>query len=237
MKTIILYGLRRSGCHFLISYILQHFHNAIHINDCRNFSFSNYQNFKNVEITKDRSDIKFIGFKNTDCVVISMENIAIDKKELDKFKNIDDCHAVLLLRNPYNNLASSWRAYMSNANPKCRRSGLFNQTHSMWIDYADEYLKGSMTNVLYDSFVELEEYRNKIMTSLGISIKNVNLNKKIQWQCSSFSDNSNKQKIWGDLKDCNYGNDPEFVKLFENGKHKKLWNKVTKKTCESYESV
>jgi hypothetical protein len=226
MKTIILYGLRRSGNHFLISNILQHFDSAVHINNCQEFSFNNYQKFKSINITAHRSDRKFIGFKNAECVLISMENKIIDQNELDKFKNIDDCHVMLLLRNPYNNLASAWREYILNSKPNRIKPEEFYKIHSSWIDYANKYLEGSMINVIYDSFVESEEYRKRIIISLGILMRNHNLNQKIKWQCSSYSDNSKKQKIWGDLKASNYADDPEFIKLFETGEHEKLWTQI-----------
>lgn len=228
MKTIILYGLRRSGNHFLISNILQHFAHVVHINNCQEFSFDNYQKFKSINISACRSDREFIGFKNAECVVISMENKIIDQNELDKFKNVDDCHVMLLLRNPYNNLASAWKEYILNSKLNRVKPEQVDQIHSLWIDYAYQYLKGDMVNVLYDSFVESEVYRIKTITSLGMPIQNVNLNQKIKWQCSSYSDNTKKQKIWGNLEDSNYANDPEFIKLFKNSKHEELWNKIIK---------
>lgn len=228
MKTIILYGLRRSGNHFLISNILQHFDSVVHINNCLEFSFNKYQKFKSINITAHRSDRKFIGFKNAECVLISMENKIIDQNELDKFKSVDDCHVILLLRNPYNNLASAWKQYILNSELKQPKPEQVDQIHSLWIDYAYQYLTGDMVNVIYDSFTESEEYRREIITSLGIHIQDVNLNQEIKWQCSSYSDNAKKQKIWGTLKDSVYADDPEFVKLFKNGKHEELWNKIIK---------
>ena len=226
MKTIILYGLRRSGNHFLISNILQHFNNTVHINNCLDFSFDSYINYKNIDITTNRSDRVFTGFKNADCVVISMENKTIDASELEKFKNIDDCHIVLLLRNPYNNLASAWKEYILPSKLNRVKPEQLEEIHSLWIDYADKYLAGGVVNVLYDSFVESEEYRMRIITSLGITFQNVNINQKIKWQCSSYSDTSKKQKIWGNLEDSNYADDPEFIKLFKTGEHEKLWTQI-----------
>lgn len=226
MKTIILYGLRRSGNHFLISNILQHFNNTVHINNCLDFSFDNYINYKNIDITTNRSSRVFTGFKNADLVVISMENKTIDESELEKFKNIDDCYIVLLLRNPYNNLASAWREYILNPRPKRVKPEQLEQIHSLWIDYANKYLAGGMVNVLYDSFVESEEYRRRIMTSIGITLQKVNLNQRIKWQRSSYSDTSKKRKIWGKLEDSNYAGDPEFIKLFNGGEHEELWNRI-----------
>ena len=55
MKTIILYGLKRSGNHFLISTILQQFSNCVHINNVK-LSYDKYIEWKNIEKTKERID-------------------------------------------------------------------------------------------------------------------------------------------------------------------------------------
>ena len=73
MKTIILYGLRRSGNHYLISTIMQQFNNVIHINDV-DLRFDTYNHFKNIKISKRRIDNEWTGFKDAECVIISMEN-------------------------------------------------------------------------------------------------------------------------------------------------------------------
>jgi hypothetical protein len=86
MKTIILYGLRRSGNHFLISTLLQQFSNYVHINDLSSLSYDNYIKWKNIEKTKECIDNVWTGFKDVECVVISLENKTINNNELDNFK-------------------------------------------------------------------------------------------------------------------------------------------------------
>ena len=86
MKTILLFGLRRSGNHFIISTILQQFDLSVHINDV-NLSYDKYSEFKNINITSKRAN-NYIGFKNADCVIISMENKIIDFKEYQKLISI-----------------------------------------------------------------------------------------------------------------------------------------------------
>jgi hypothetical protein len=58
MKTIIVYGLRRSGNHFLISSILQQFTNYVHLNDI-NISFNEYIKYKNITKDKETVDRKY----------------------------------------------------------------------------------------------------------------------------------------------------------------------------------
>ena len=79
MKTIIIYGLRRSGNHYLISTILQQFTNYVHINDTI-LSYEKYNTYKEIEKTVNQIDNDWTGFKDVECVIISIENQLIKKK-------------------------------------------------------------------------------------------------------------------------------------------------------------
>lgn len=179
-------------------------------------------------MTVNRSERVFTGFKSANSVIITMEDKTIDLAELEKFKAIEDCHVILLLRNPYNNLASAWKQYMLNSEPDKLKPEIFNKIYSLWIDYANHYLNNDMVNILYDRYVESEKYRNNIFNSIGITPEEIDLEKKIKCQCSSYSNRSNQRKIWGSLEDSVYADDPEFVKLFKTGEHEKLWLKILK---------
>lgn len=228
MKTIILYGLRRSGNHFITSTILQCLNDPVYIHNCLEFSFDNYNKNRAIQMTVNRSERVFTGFKNANSVIITMEDKTIDLAELEKFKAIEDCHVILLLRNPYNNLASAWKQYMLNNEPDKLKPEIFNKIYSLWIDYANHYLNNDMINILYDRYVESEKYRNSIFNSIGVTSEEIDLEKKIKCQCSSYSNRSNQRKIWGSLEDSVYADDPEFVKLFETREHEKLWLEILK---------
>ena len=106
MKTIIIFGLRRSGNHFLISTILQQYSNYVHINNVDNLSYDKYIQYKNIKKDRIRIDHKWTGFKEVDCVVISMENKKIDFDVLDQFNTLNNCYSIILLRCPYSNFSS-----------------------------------------------------------------------------------------------------------------------------------
>lgn len=55
MKTILLFGLKKSGNHFIISTILQQYSNYVHINNTV-LSYEKYIKFKNIEKDKDTTD-------------------------------------------------------------------------------------------------------------------------------------------------------------------------------------
>ena len=44
---------------------------------------------------------------------------------------------------------------------------------------------------------------------------------------SSFQNKTQKRKMWGSLKDCNYGRDPIFISIF-NKTIDNLWKNVIK---------
>ena len=106
MKTIIIHGLRKSGNHFLIPIILQQFLNYVHINNSDTLSYDKYIKWKNIVKTKNRIDHEWTGFKDVECVVISLEN-----KRIDNFRKIDNCYFFILLRSPYCHFSSAWSVY------------------------------------------------------------------------------------------------------------------------------
>ena len=68
----------------LISTILQQFSNYVHINDT-DLSYNKYIKYKNIKKNKETIDNKWSGFKDVECVVISIENKILDSNEIDKF--------------------------------------------------------------------------------------------------------------------------------------------------------
>ena len=111
MKTILFFGLRRSGNHGIIGLILSKYKNSIHINDVK-LSYRKYCFFKNIpKYDNIGTHNHYVGFNGVDCIVISMENEIKSFIELQKFKNIPNLNIILLLRNPYNNLSSVWKIY------------------------------------------------------------------------------------------------------------------------------
>jgi len=232
MKTIVLYGLRRSGNHFVISNILNQFTNSVHINDCRNFSFDEYQKHKNIPITKHSIDHTFTGFSGCDCIFISVESSKVNYSELNKFQNINDFHPILLLRNPYHNISSAWKIYTEGNKPKSiTHAKRLNEVINLWPYYAQEYLKNTMHNILYDEFVNSIEYRKSIFNILGIQIKENDNIAKIKWQKSSFNNQVNVAKTYGELKDSVFYGETKYMNIFNDPSFEVLWNKVINKSC------
>tara|TARA_Y100000389_G_scaffold202684_1_gene248745 strand:+ start:1575 stop:2270 length:696 start_codon:yes stop_codon:yes gene_type:complete len=223
MKTIILYGLRRSGNHFLISLILQQFSNYVHLNDIC-LSYDNYIKWKNINKTKERIDCGWTGFKDVECVVISLENKTIDK-ELDKFRKIENCNVLFLLRSPYCHFSSVWRVYNKN------ESKLL-EIIKLWKIYAKHFIQNDeFIKVLYDELSTDDNYIVNLLKKLDIyNIKSIDKSKYIRFQKSSFGSNSAQQKqVYKTLENCVFKNDVNFIKLLKDKKEiDNLWDLVRK---------
>lgn len=222
MKTIIVYGLRRSGNHFLISIILQQFSNYVHINNTV-LSYDKYVKYKDIKKEKKRNDKSWIGFKDVECVVISLENRTINNNELDKFRKIDNCYFLILLRSPYCHFSSVWAVYNKNER-KFRKIIKLWKIYSEYLIHNNGYIK-----VLYDELSSNENYKINLLKKIGIDYINENEYKKIKHQRSSFGSNSaQKQQVYKTLENCVFKDDKEFLKLVKDEEIDKLWDLVTK---------
>jgi hypothetical protein len=225
MKTIILYGLRRSGNHFIISTILEHYSNYVHVGNTA-LSYDKYLEHKNIEKDKDRVDLYWTGFKGVDCVVISMENKEINFNELKKFDNVEDCHVMMLLRSPYSHFSSVWKVY------GCPKRLL--QIVNLWKVYAKLFINANddttneskLIRILYDKYAQDDNYISEILKTLGVNFTEIKKDKPIMWQESSFQNKNLQQKKYDTLESCIYGNDNKFVQLVGDPEIHDLWNRV-----------
>ena len=140
MKTIIIYGLRRSGNHYLISTILQQFTNYVHINDTV-LSYDKYQKYKDIEKTVTHIDKDWTGFKNVECVIISIENQLINNYDIDKFHNIPNSYTLMLLRCPYSHFSSIWKVYDKD-------KPLLIHLIKLWKLYAEEFKNPTSKHII-----------------------------------------------------------------------------------------
>lgn len=222
MKTIIVHGLRRSGNHFLISIILQQFSNYVHINNT-DLSYDKYVKYKNIEKKKERNDKSWIGFKDVECVVISLENKTINNNELDKFRKIDNCYFLILLRSPYCHFSSVWKVYNKNESTLLEIIKLW-KIYSQYFIHNNRFIK-----VLYDELSSKENCKINLLKKIGIDNINENEYEKIKWQESSFNSNSaHKQQVYKTLENCVFKDDKKFLKLVKDKEIDNLWDLVTK---------
>lgn len=226
LKTILLFGIRRSGNHFLLSTILQHFesdkkNSCVHMNDV-SLSFKKYQHFKTKRVTRTRIDRGYTGFAGAKCVILSMENKPIDMAEIAKFKtHTPDCHVILLIRNPYDNLSSAWKIYFKMHSVMKKMVALWREYSAMYLDTSES--TESFVRVLYDNFVSSSHYREAVIQKLGITPigeNNLDLEKSITWQTSSFnsSDKAKGRRVFSTADTCNFCHVDRFRQLFNDNK-------------------
>lgn len=230
MKIIIFYGLKRSGNHFVLSTIMQHYKNIVHINNLNKLNYKIFIKNKDVEITVREKDQWLSGVKGADCVILSLENRTINETEIHKFiTNEEDVNVVLLLRNPYNQLSSAWKVYNKDAEKVTSHLKL-------WPSYARYFLNENNNydfiniRILYDKFCENEEYVKKVFEKLGINEVQFDKDLTIHYQKSSFKNGNQARKCYGSLEDCIFHDDPNFLQLFDTNDRKNrfkgLWKKV-----------
>lgn len=221
MKTVILYGLRRSGNHYLISLVLNQFKNYVHINDC-NLNFETYQKYRRIKKTADRSDKVYVGFKGVDCVVLSVENKKINWEEVRKFKGPKDVHVLVLLRHPVGNFCSMWRVF-SKTGPISDRGGrVLTHCGDLWRQYARAITAKRRSYpfipVLYEHISG--ECKNEVIQDLlwrlGIKEPNFTDAKRIRYQRSSFRDQSCSRRTGDTLDTCPYAAHKPFRKFMED---------------------
>ena len=238
MKTVILYGLRRSGNHFLISLILQQFSNYVHINDTT-LSYNEYTKYIDIKKSKDRTDGKWTGFKDVDCLVISIENQIIDISEIEKFHKIKNFYFIMLLRSPYSHFSSVWKIYNKNKNN-------LTDIVKLWKEYAKFFINNNnsinnnnnsinnnnnnnIIKVIYDKLSCNENYMIDIIKKLDINNINIDKNFIIPYQKSSFgSDIKHIRQTYKTIQDCVYRDDDKFLNLINDKEIHDLWDTISK---------
>lgn len=161
------FGLKRSGNHAVINWILEHFESYVHYNNC---FFSNGNFYVNYE-----NEIKKRGKNPYEIKILSFEDRPIDleKKFNSDFKKIakiaESKKKILLLRDVYNTYASR---YMKKINPEPHMKNWnemwtnYNDT-KLWTSYAKEYLcpiifTGELIKINYNFWFSKKEYREKL---------------------------------------------------------------------------
>jgi len=183
-------------------------------------SYKKYIKYRKIRMTQSRSDREYTGFKDAECVIISMENKDIDNRELNMFGKLDDCYPVMLIRCPYDHLSSVWKVYeMDTKRTK--------EILDLWEKYAETFIKDDkLIKVVYDELCSNKKYLLGILEKIGIKNPVYDQEKKIIWQDSSFEDKKHARKIYNTLETCNYARDPRFTRMFEKRNHYNLWNTI-----------
>lgn len=221
MKTIIIYGLRRSGNHFLISSIIQQQLNKnkkskiSHINDLNKLDYNKYLEHSKLEIEKDFNNGTFINFKGADLVILSLEDKIPDLEELKKFdENINDLYKFIIIRSPYTNLSSLFE--ISGKNINSIKDNYINK----WIKNYKFYIsnENNLIKVFYDKFTENLKYRQNILKNIGYENIIIDDTYIVNYQESSYKDKKKQKQTYKGLYNCSNSDNELFIKLIEQYK-------------------
>ena len=97
----------------------------------------------------------------------------------------------------------------------------------LWKIYAKYFIQNNnneFIKVLYDKLSTNENYRINLLKKIGISNTNIDVNKQIKWQRSSFANPEYKQQICKTLENCLFKDDKNFLKLAKDEEINNLWD-------------
>jgi len=226
MNIILFFGIKRSGNHGIIQLIINNYKKVVHINAC-DLLYDNYLKYKDIEISKKNSDYYYVGFKNADCVVFSVENNICDNTILEKFLKLENISIIFLLRNPFNNY-DSWRKNTIN---NCQNIDLLwaSEWKNMWLKFANFFLekRNDIIYILYDKFYSDKKYQINILNKLSIDLNTMNLDKKYNYTFSSFDDVNYSRRMWGTSDNLLY-KDNISNEIFSDKIVESTWIKILK---------
>lgn len=177
MKTIRVMGLRRSGNHAIINWILANYNNGNSVDSV----FNNNLHYRSLIFTNINKDIYFfngclddpyrsiknmINFEKTNLLLHSYEDQSfsyIINNSLNKYVHQeDDIVNIIVLRDPVNMCASRYKHVDHSVHTQVNEYYI-----NLWISYAEEALNitNNMKNkivILYNKWVTDKDYRNEI---------------------------------------------------------------------------
>lgn len=194
-------GLRRSGNHAVLDWLLAHHNNWIH-----------YNNVVLEDLTTDQ--VVHHG-KDPDYVVASFEDY--DLRAISE--RIGNRERIVLLRDPFNLFASRLamvRKFVSD--PECKFTCLdliSRRAINLWKQYAREFIYAHVANTVFINFnlwYEDQEYRKDISRVMGWEHTDAGFASHQGWQFSGGSSFSggNPLESWKNLRD-----DDEYLSMFD----------------------
>lgn len=221
MKTIKIYGIMRGGIHVFTGWL---------INKLPNKSVLYYNNIRDPEQLDDRLiqtiDTRIDPIRNKLTTDIHNAQYTIKSFE-SKPLNIDDKQMyddkpqeIIILRNPYNVLASSLKYQQVDGRSPDVLSD--ERLLKLWKIYAHEFLHGKKIIVLYDYFIMDSHYRKKIAEKLSLPIYPDKLLTLGMGGGSSFDPKNNNYTT----RDVLYNNHPMMIKFKHDSELSNLWSRV-----------
>ena len=243
-KEVRIFGLKRSGMHGASAWIFGHFGKpkaVVQNNTHLTFMERLTRDWFELRLRRVKEPVCYINIIEHDELSMihnklhdskyeyNVEKARFAEKYNKKFFSRDE-YNVLIVRNPFNNLAS-----LSKMRPSLTQK-LIPTFKEMWIQYAEEAL--FKTNwlfpkvvFLFDKWFSNEEYRKELSLALGCSFTDAGLN-RIHGSIGSsfdgkrFDGKAQEMNVLGRWKQLE--NKEDYVYILDEG-IRKLWLKLTKK--------
>lgn len=217
------FGIMRSGIHIVHSWLISKYPDmsVLYYNNIRN----PYDLTDRLVTAKD-SRVQAISRKLTASHLESLLVLkSYESKPLDLPRPLCSKN-VLVVRNPYNNLASSIAYHEKNGT--CKDIRIDNSFKSLWKQYAKEFLNitqllgSNKVVILYDYFISSKKYRQMKSEELGLNPDLDYLNTIYMGGGSSFT---NDDKTYAQ-RYFNYMKHPAMIALFNDKIVTDYWKKI-----------
>jgi len=207
----------RSGIHCILGWIIQNLEDN---------SVNFYNNIKDVNNLNDRlikkNDTRIDDIRSKITEKLDAENIvkSFESKRLNFYSPKEDEINIIIIRNPYNNLASSIKyTERFGKHPDIKIDSNFDD---LWIEYSDFFLgDNNYIKIIYDKFIRDKNYRIKLSKEIGFDIMNNTVPHLGMGGGSSFI-NSDEYLTRVNA----YKNNDTINKLKKNKRIKENWNNI-----------
>ena len=257
VNTILLVGVRRSGNHGLLNWILGNLSGkVIHINALPHSDLTPEMYEKNSIKPDDEnpretgprypvpdsteleySEGEWINFHHADWLILSLESVKIRqlKGKIVDFSERTKCKSVLLLRDPLNNAASMYKNKRSRGSSDENSQSSVGHVLVCWEQHAEEMTEADSfwtTRVLFNRWIIDRGFRDQIMADLGLTNTDSGFGKISGHGQSSFDQNQDDAgKLDLEGRYASMIPDPGFVNSVANkGIDAELWKSV----CDKY---
>jgi hypothetical protein len=191
MNEIISFSMPRSGHHAVLFWLFCHIERQLVTDskNCKRYCIHGptsalyyYQHFVPANMPPN---LQLLGIDMEDYTVNQLIKIIPKWEKLKRLNNIniEKSLRLMVLRDPFNNLASIYSLYVKlvKKNNIAEINALFKRMPKVWVSHAREFvyrkhLKGTFF-ILYNRWCKDKDYRRDIITKLGIPFTDIGLNR------------------------------------------------------------
>lgn len=214
VNTILLVGVRRSGNHGLLNWLIGNLSGkVIHINALPHSDLTPEMYEENSRKTDDEnprennpryplpdsieleySEGVWVNFHHADWLILSLESVKVRqlKGQLTLFSERTRCKSILLLRDPLNNAASMYKNKRSRGSSDENSQSSVGHVLVCWEQHAEEMVNPHSfwtTRVLFNRWTIDRDFRDHIMSDLGLTNTDSGFGKISGHGRSSFDQN------------------------------------------------